>query len=341
MAGLRGNQAYLAFQQQTAKGTPATASKTKAIKSAITGGVISPVREIARLSETDAKRDQGVAYVKKDGLKGNPDIYVRGNATAALLLGCLGKDTVTGSTAPFVHTLKPEETLPYWTVWTMLGGTAGGTATLLEEHQNCIFSDVNFKAAAGSPLTATASLLGTTTKRLTAEVAEIAATPQENSTAYTFNMAEIELGEGTGTLGTAGTATTHLVSSFDLNIQNTAVEQQTDSTVPFDIAIGKRAITLGFELFFENTEEYNRFHYGGPTGTAISPNIYETVAKFKFKIGTGETIEFYLPHIAYEEFPVQANPEGNPINVAVKAVGQRSSEDIIKCKVENSQKEFG
>jgi hypothetical protein len=72
MAGLRGNQAWLMFQKQTAKGTPAVVSATNAYKVPFSGGSIAPVRSIDQLAETDASRDQGVSFARSGGVEGTP-----------------------------------------------------------------------------------------------------------------------------------------------------------------------------------------------------------------------------------------------------------------------------
>lgn len=56
MAGLRGNVAWQMAQKQATKGTAATWSATKAHKTALTGGWVSPARETDNLSETDASQ---------------------------------------------------------------------------------------------------------------------------------------------------------------------------------------------------------------------------------------------------------------------------------------------
>jgi hypothetical protein len=125
-----------------------------------------------------------------------------------------------------------------------------------------------------------------------------------------------------------------LVGSFELTIENNLSLQQTDSSVPYDVVEGTREISLGFDLIFEDLSEYNKFHYGGAAGTTISPNIFTTSALFTFTKGANNSVAFNLPNIAYEEFPVEPDPGGDPVTVSVRAVAQRGG-TILTATVKN------
>jgi hypothetical protein len=319
MAGLRGNTAWLMYQKQTAKGTPASVAKATTIKSPYSGGSISPTREFDQLAETDANRDQGVSYVKIGGVSGNPEVYVRDSSIGAFLFYVLGADAVTGTTN-FTHTITPAQSIPYVTFWSDLSDT------LFERHQDCFVSSLEIKTSAGAPLTAQANILGLQSTRLTSDPSTTEAIPLQSGYVYNFNNANVTLAGGA----------TALISSMDLTIDNNVTVQQTDNFLPYDVVVGQRQVSLSFDMIFENLTEYNKFHYGTESGTAISNTIYTTSASFEFANGTNNNIALTLPTIAYEEFPIAPDVSGAPVTASVRAVGQRpTSGSIITAVVKN------
>ena len=325
MAGLKGNVAWLIAQAQSVKGTPATLDDTKAFKMPMTGGGISPTRSVERLSETDASRDAGVSYVQQTGVEGSPEFYVRDRSIPFWLWAGMGDIASTGVDPDYTHTITPGNTLPYITAWRNVGDV------LFERFLDCKVGSLNISADAGSPLTLTAGITGTQTSRLTTAPDAGDELPVEADEVYNYNYATVTLGG----------AETRLISSFDLTIENNVTAQQTDDSVPYDVVEGIREVSLGFDLIFESLTEYNKFHYGGAAGTEIDPGIFTTSAIFTFSLGAANEISFNLPAIAYEEFPVDADPGGDPITVSVSAVGQRSGSDIVTATVKNQVATYG
>lgn len=324
MAGLRGNTGWVMAQKQTAQGTPAVpavpgGAAAGAYKSPLVSGGLAPQRNIAQLSETDSSRDQGVSYVASAGAGGSPQIYARDNSLGFWLQAALGTDAVTGTTPNFTHTLTPASTLPYLTVWRDVADT------LWEQFLDCKVSSLVVSASAGSPLTVTPTLVGRSATRLTTDPSTTPAITLDNNYAYNFNDATITLSGGV----------TALVSQFSLTIDNTVVAQQTDNVVPIDVVEGLRRISLSFDLIFSTLAEYNAFNYGSTSGTTQGNTIYTTSAEFSFAHGANNNIDFLLPSIAYETFPVDVNAAGTPIVASITAVGQRGGSPIVTATVKN------
>ncbi len=313
MAGLRGNQAYLAWSRQTARDTPNT---TYARRSPFSGGNIQPSRTVENLSETDANRDIGVSYVSSVGVEGTPEVYGRYDVIDSLLVAALGAVATTGA-GPYVHEITPANSLPYLTFLRGIGGT------LWEQFQDVQISELTLSAEAGQPLTASFDLMGRKATRLTSEPGSLPALA--NSAPPTFNDASVTLAGGA----------TALVSSFECTISNNVSTQQTDDFVPYDVVAGQREVTLGFTLVFETLTEYNKFHYGSGSGTTHAGTLATTDANFQFTNGT-DIAEFDFQTIAYEEFGVEPDPGGDPIEVDVRARAQRSSSDpVITATITN------
>jgi hypothetical protein len=317
MAGLKGNVAWVMAAKQSVKGTAATTGAATTYKMPLTGGGLAPTRATDNLSETDASRDRGVTYVSQTGVEGTPEFYVRDASAGFWLHKVLGADAATGTTN-YVHTITPSNTLPYITAWRMIGDT------LFEEFRDCKVGSLTVSAEAGAPLTMSAGIMGLRSTRLTAAPDNATPIAMDAGAVYNFNDATVTLGGGA----------TALVRSFELTVENNLSLQQTDDSVPYDVVEGVREISLGFDLIFETLDEYNKFHYGGAAGTAISPTIFTTSALFEFSKGVNNSVAFNLPSIAYEEFPVDADPGGDPIVASVRAVAQRGG-TILTATVKN------
>jgi hypothetical protein len=319
MAGLRGSTAWLMAQKQTTQGTPATTAVATTQKVPFSGGSIGPARATDTLSETDSSRDQGVTYASAGGVEGSPEFYVRDAPIGFWLFAALGADAVTGTTN-FSHTITTANTLPYITVWRNIADT------LWERYVDCKVSTLTIGAEAGAPLTATAGIQGLSPTRLTTDPSVTPAIPLASGPVYTFNDATVTLSGGV----------TALVRSFELTIENNITRQQTDDFVPYDVVEGTRTISLSFDLIFSTLTEYNQFHYGGAAGTSQSSTLYTTSALFSFSKGANNSIAFNLPNIAYDEFPVEPDPGGDPIVASVRATAQRPvSGSIITATVAN------
>lgn len=322
MAGLRGNVAWLGGARQTAKGTAATFAAANAFKNGFVGGNIGPARETENLSETDASRDRGVTYVTQAGVEGEPEIYVRDESVVFWLEAALGT-RVTSGTTNLTHVMTPGNVLPYISAWRNLGDT------LYEQYRDCKVGSLSISAESGAPLTATIGIQGSKATRLTAAPDAATPIPVENSSVYQFRRTAAV---GIATLGGGATA---LIRSFELGIENNVTRQYTDDVEAYDVVEGTREVSLGFDMIFETLDEYNKFHYGGAAGTAISPSVFTTSAAFVFSKGTNNEISFNLPSIAYEELSPEPDAGGDPITVSVRAAAQRGASPVVTATVKN------
>lgn len=310
----------MAAKQSGGKGVAAAVAAASTYKTPFAGGSISPVRETDNLTETDANRDRGVSYVTTSGVEGSPSFYGRDDSAAAWLYYVLGAVATTGTTPNFTHVITPASVLPYVTLW------RNQSSTLYERFRDCKVSSLTIGAEAGSPLTISAGVQGLQASRLTADPDATNLAPLASSAVYNFNEATVTLGGGA----------TSLIRSFEISIENNVSRQQTDDVVPYDVVEGIREVGLSFDLIFETLDEYNQFHYGGAAGTAVSSNIYKTAATFTLSKGANNSIAFNLPHIAYQEFPVEPNTGGDPIVVSVRALAERDPVDpVLTATVKN------
>ena len=300
-----------------------TAPTAALAKVPFTGGGLQVTRETGNLQETDSSRDQGLTYLVRSGVEGGVEAYVRDSYAHQLLASALGTDTVSGTTN-ITHTITPSSGLPYYTFWRAQGDV------LFESFTDCMVSDLTIKGEAGSPLTAAATIMGITPTRSAAETAATSSLYPTTDAVYNFNDlsasgASISLG-GTASTTTglvSGGSATHLIRSFEVQISNSLAMQQTDSTVPYDIVAAQRTVNLSFDIVLEDLTQYNSFFYGSAAGTTVGTSIYTTPMVLTLSKGTNNSIAMHFPSVAYEAFPVQPNPNGDPIVVSVRAQAQR------------------
>ena len=320
MAGLKGNVAWWAASKQSAKGTIASAA---VVKAPFSGGGLAVTRETANLSETDSSRDQGVTYLSRSGVEGSVEAYLRDSYAHTLLAAALGTDTVSGASTNYTHTITPASVLPYYTFWRNQGDV------LWESFTDCMVSELTIKGEAGSPLTASATIMGLTPTKLSSDPSSgWTGINVASDAVYNFSDAS---GTG-GTIALGGTAstttglvsggtTTHLIRSFELQIGNSVNMQQTDAVTPYDLSPTQRTVNVSFDIILEDLTQYNNFFYG--SGTTARTDIFSQPMLFTFGRGTNNSVAFHLPSVAYEAFPVQPNPNGDPIVVSVRAQAQR------------------
>lgn len=319
MAGLRGNNAWIAWAKQTGKGAVPTQAS---YMSPLSGGTLSPTREVNQLSETDSVRNEGQSYVSVTGSEGSPELYVRDSNIHSLLYLALGAKADTGTTPNYTHTITPALALPYVAFWRMLGNT------LWQRFDDCKLSELTISADAGSPLTAAATFSGRGATRLTSDPSPSWTTPAvtlDTGPVYNYNEAIVTL---------AGSASAS-ISSFELTIANNVTTQQTDDSVPYDVVEGLFSVTLGFDMIFETLDEYNRFHTGTIAGTTQANTLATVAADFTFSKGANNSIDFNLPAIAYEEFPADPDPGGAPVVSSVRARAQRGGSPFLTATVKN------
>ncbi len=320
MAGLSGSQAYFGIAKNAgdAKGAHAT---TPHYRNPFTGGSAGPERVVDRLQETDTNRDPGSAYLVRGGVAGAPELYVRPSSFPAYAAAAFGSNTTTGA-GPYVHTIDTSAgTLPYVTLFKMLGGT------IYERYEDCFVSSLTVRAEAGQPLTAALTFQGLSVTRAAAEWS----TPGLYDVAdpWYFHEATVAIG---------GT-TVNEVRSFELTLENNVSQQQTDAITLYDVVPGRRELTCSFDMIFDNVNAFNAYkthHYGSTSGTTQPTTLATQSLSFTFTKGT-DVIQFLVNKAAYEEFPAEPDAGGDPVVSSVRAAGVRpTSGAFASCIVTNS-----
>ena len=319
MAGLKGNIAWLLAQAQSAKGTPATISATKAQKMPLSGGNIGPTRTTERLSETDASRDAGLSYVQQTGVEGSPEFYVRDKPAPFWLWAGLAFHRHRWHDQLHAHDHAGQQP------------PVPDHVAQRRRHALRALRGLQGRLAVGLGRRGFAAHHARRASRACRP--RVCSSPRMTEPSFRSRRHRLQLqprGRHSRRRATA------LVSSFEMTIENNVSTQQTDDSIPYDVVEGLREVSLGFDLIFESLDEYNKFHYGGAAGTAIRPRTSSPRRPCSpSRSGINNEIAFNLPSIAYEEFPIEPDPGGDPIVASVRAVGQRSGSPIVTATVKN------
>lgn len=313
MAGIRSNVGWTQGAKQTAKGTPNTTAVYRTPLAS--DDRISPRAEFATFAETDASRDAPDSTKMGGGAEGANAFGVRDSFFHTIAEQALGLK-VTSGTTNYTHVVTPADVLSYQTIEQMLGDT------LWEQFNDNIANELSVTVEAGGFMTATVNYMGITPIRLTSAPTGPA---QAAGSVYNFNDATVSIGG----------AATALVRSFNFTLTNSVQFQQTDDFVPFDVFVGQREVTMGFDMLFHTLADYNLFHYGSSVGTTQSGTTATTDLNFLFSKGVNNSIEFDFDSVNYEEYPVGFDTGGDPIVVPVRARSRRNVGGLTKITVKN------
>lgn len=308
----------LGIAPQSAKGTPASAP---AILTKATGSNLMPNRETARIDETGTGRDGGDRYTNRIAAGGSINVVARPKIAAYILYGTLGIKEVVGSGAPYEWTMRPANDQPYWTIWRNLGG-----ASLVERFEDVKFVSCSVQGSAGGLIMLNTNVAGTKTTRLTSM--PVGGT-LETDFPYRVPGADYEVG------GSRNRAITEF--NLTINVPMTAI--QTDQIYDSFIEPGLRTIELTFTEVFQNLNLYNEVLYGTTTGTTLEEEtIHKTWDATFGDITLGPGLAFSIPNLAYLQAPLEPNPGGDPLRMAVSGAADPTSDDsdIIQATVVNS-----
>jgi len=315
--GIPGNAVTVAVGKQTAKGTAQT---TPTYKLKLTGGDVSPARQLLTLAETDATRQAGAQVVTGSSVTGSTTHYLRPDDFGLIAYGVLGANADTGTTPNYVHTATSASTLPYFTLYKAYNST-----TLVDQYVDCRISDLTVSGAAGGALTyattwqGLSATLGSTDPVLTAVTQTPLAYPQVTVT------------KGGSAPGT--------VDSFDLTISNGGAMVQGDSGLSnIDFVPGLLAITGTVSILFSSDADYRAFHTGTTSGTALTSTVFSESLTILAQVNTNLSVAFVMTAVEYTAYPLAPDVSGAPLKVAMgfRAKPQAAIADTISIVTKNA-----
>jgi hypothetical protein len=295
------NIGTLALVKQTAKGTYGATPTVKFNLAAAPS--VYPVREIARYTMTGAGRDQGPAYTNAVYVTGEFQVYMHFDGMALLSYLALGSNADSGTTPNFIHTATPGLSLPYFTIFRMVGNQ------IFERFVDCKCSRIAIESAAGSPVLVTFGIEGITAEFQAADTALAAL-----SSSGLLHM------EAKGAFKHATVAQPLANWTFELN--NGVQRYQADDYLPYDVTEGVIDASGSFRVLFSGPTafpKYRDFFYGSSSGTQLQVSSTAGVEAFQalWQRNTNASFQIDVPQIRYESVPVTPDPSGDPLEVEV------------------------
>lgn len=313
MTGVAGNVYTLAFNKQTAKGTPASAAGGFKLK--ITGGEVAPNRQFLVLQETDATRQQGSTVVVGAQVEGTPEWYVRPEEFGLFAYAALGAN----SSASNTHTATIAQRPPYLTCWKNIG-----TGLLVDQYNDITIGSLEVSGGAGQALMCKTDTMGL----------GVVLGATDNSTAvvsghvFTYPEACVSLG------GVQGGK----IEQFTTTYNSQAEFIQADcSLTPYDVVLGRALVNGSYTTILENDQDYRRFHSGASNGTSFSTTLLTQALDIGLVAGT-DTIHLIAAGITLTAYPVPPDVSGKPIRVAAtwNSLPQPAISDYFKIVTHNS-----
>jgi hypothetical protein len=308
VSGISSAIGTIAFGRQTAKGTPAAVPTIKFKLAAAPS--IGPVKNRNRYVVTDVGRDQGPGYTSGMMISGDIPIYLEPQGVAPLFFGALGANADGGVNPNYTHTATPANDLPYFTIWRMVGNV------IVEQFNDCKISSLRIDGSAGQALSATLSVVGLSSSLITTDTVLAALDPG----GYLFP-------EGSGALKIDTVA--QPLHQFSLEINNNANPYQADDFFFRDVDPGKREVNFSFGLRFQGPTaepKYQDFYYGsGGLPRTLTPVVGQHAIDMTFTRSANTLIQFLMPQVEYVAVPVNADPGGDPIDVAVSCYVEKPS----------------
>lgn len=302
VTGVPGNFATLFVARQTALGTPnnTPAASNFKLKHASNAG-LDAARGFVELVETDQNRQQGDVVVVSEDVAGSPDVYCRPDDIGLLMYGVLGANADSGTTDPYTHTATPATAPPWFTFIEAYNSTV-----LVDQFSDCLIESTSIKGQAGGVITCTIDVLG-------ASMLFNQTDPVKTTVTQTpFVWPNITVTKG-------GVAPAQC-ESFQLDIKNNAQIVRTDvGILPGAIVPAKLTVSGTMTLLFQNANDYYQFHTGSSGGTAPAATLFAQSLSIAASTGAtpARSCTWTMNSVAYRAYPVNPDPAGGPIKVAV------------------------
>jgi len=267
-------------------------------------------------------RDVGYATKTLHKHDGSFSFLARPKQVGKLLHAALGADAVSGTATPYIHTITPNDTIPWLTFET---GEVKSSDLIIEKIKDCKVNSIRISGEAGKPVLATVDFLG------------IEATKEASASSPSYESNDpFRFYEGTFTVDSS--ATTY-ITKFDITISNgVAGDIQTVEVHRDDMVALAREITVEFVLKLTDADLYTDIMYGG--GSAVSDDLHEGDITIDLSYGTGSgerELKIEIPKLYYvaAELPRGAEPEVIYLSCSARAV--KGASDIITVTVKNDE----
>lgn len=319
MPGISSAIGYIGGAKQTVKGTGIANPAWKLPLAARPS--LRPVKTRNRYTVTDLGRDMGPAYTSQMLVQGDFQVYAEPQQLASLFYYALGANADAGTTPNYTHTETPANDLPWVTFFRMVGNQ------IFEQFVDCKVTSIRVEGSAGNALLVTISVVGIQAVFSAADFTGAIVAP-----------AGLLYPEGFGALKIDTVA--QPITDFAIEVNNNLSPFQADNYTLQDVDPGKREVTLSFTMRFTGAiaqPDYRAFFYGSDVGTALSPVVAQHAFDFLFTRNANSSLELLLPQVEYASVPVDADPGGAPIEVAVSGTVEKPTGGTIMSAIIKDQ----
>ncbi|MFS8639594.1 MAG: hypothetical protein LOD90_02060 [Symbiobacteriaceae bacterium] len=313
---------YIGVGKQTDKGTATGPTHFVPYTDATN---MSPEQEIERVRFGAGAGAEFPAFAYKSQFRPDGEFatFARPDITALLFALLLGSDTVSGS-GPYTHTIKPSAPgdLPWCSIEESIAGV------VRRRIQDCRIQQITVRGEAGQPIVLEVAYLGITE-------AEVTASTESYETDDPFMF-----WQGTYTLD--GADISGVITQFELTVQNIFDDgDQAADIVRADIPLIHRDLEGTVTVKFEDASWFKRAYYGGPSGTAPSPEVYKGGIHISQTYGSGaglRSLDIDIPSVGLISSVVELDPSSTDSQeYQISFGGLKGADDFITVTVTNGK----
>lgn len=262
--------------------------------------------------------------VSEFSVAGDVTIYGQLNALGELMALAMGTDVVTGTAAPWIHTISLKDELSWFTLERQFNQVA---ASANEDHIDCKVNTLALSAKAGQAITAKLGYMAKSVRTIASGAAVTRETNQEQM--YWQGVTVLKVGATTIVL---------TISDWDLEINNQLDALYGEKVNPAIIEPKVRKITGKLTGSVENLTDLYIPMYG--LASASDPNTTLMTGSWQNTLTTGVNLSMVLnaPAIAYTAAPPKLSPDGKVLQyqVAWDAQQNAASNDELSCVINNT-----
>jgi hypothetical protein len=313
MTGFRSSNGYIGLEWQSVQGTAKTPTTFIPI-SAEEG--IEQVQELLEVRDMTGDRELGSIHKVQHKPGGSFQTYARPSIGAELLTYVLGEESVSGSAAPYTHTITRADSIPYITVERKLDN--------IERFVGCKINQIVISGNTGQPV-----LMDTTFMASDSVIMPSAATASyETNEPFFFH-------DGVYTLDSGAIVT---ISAFTITINNNLEQIFTTGYKPNNLMEGPFDLEVTMRLKFASSDTlYPKVLFGSATA------LVDTLADGDFTVdlsyGASTTLrqlKFQIPYMKHLGITKHLDPATKAVYLDLRSKAYYSTSEIITVTAKNT-----